>query len=428
MASPQTLTARPVIEEIVTREVLRYQGLNAQAFSGSMNPSSIYRIMVDGLGQVFPFYREVEEKDLTIASSLEVRKLLVQARQWNVVGADEENGQAALYKDEASAFLNSIPGFSFVLEELLDAAAYGYAVAEIMWKIESNRVGVEKIIGRPQEFFDFRQAMLDPPLGDLRFLPDMIIPGQEVPQSKFLVSTYKPRHGDRRGLPLLRKLYWASWFKRQGLRLDLQFLEKGQGTVAVQYSDSADSSEKEKALVAAQAIVDEVAVAVPSSVKLLESLLTGTRRREGKDYQALLDYLDSEMTRIVLGQTLTTRGSEQQRGTQALGEVHQDLLFEIVKRDSGQLSEVIDEQLLRPWGLWTFGPAFLDRAFRPHFMIDVEPEEDVLGQARILKEARGLVDVPRAEAYRRLQIPEPEEGEALVNEPFTPVELGGIGQ
>jgi phage gp29-like protein len=255
----------------------------------------------------------------------------------------------------------------------------------------------------------------------------MVPPGEEVPPEKFLVSTFKPRHGDRRGLPLLRRLFWASWFKRQGLRLDLQFLEKGQGTIAVQYPQTADEGEKSKALEVAEAIANEVAVAVPASMQVMDSLLSGTRRREGKDYQLMTDYFDSEMTRMILGQTLTTRGSEQQRGTQALGEVHQNLLIEFVKRDAGDLSTVIDEQLLTPWLRWTFGDVALDRAFRPYFVIDCEPEEDVLNQAKILQAARGLVDVPLAEAYRRLQIPEPEEGEALVHASVIPVELTGLG-
>ena len=418
--------ANSLLREVVTREVLRYQGLNSQAYSGTTNPATIYRIMTTGSNSVFPYYRELEEKDLSIASALETRKLLVQGREWSVVSADEADGQAQFYHDEASAFLRSIPGVGFLIEELLDAPAYGYVVAEIMWRNDGGQIGVDKIIGRPQEFFDFRQDYLDPPLGDLRFLPFMIPPGDEVPQEKFLVSTYRPRHGDRRGLPLLRKLFWPSWFKRQGLRLDLQFLEKPRGTIAVQYADGADAGAKSEALAVAEGIASEIAIAVPSSVKILESLLSNTRLREGKDYQIIIDYLDAEMTRLILGQTLSTRGQEQGKGTQALGSVHENMLYQIVKRDAADVSTVIDEQLLRPWLLWTFGEQALDRSFRPHFVIDVEAEKDLLERARALKEARGLVDIPLAYARQQLGVPAPEEGEELVSRPSIPVELTGL--
>ncbi len=417
-----------VVKEVVTRTVLSIQGLNAQAFSGTTSPSTLYRAMVTNMPSVMPYYREVEEKDTCIASSLEVRRLLVMAREWSVVGADDENGQALEYKDAASAFLNEIPKFATTLEEMLDAPAYGYTVAEIYWKNNGDRISVEKITGRPQEFFDFRESLVDVPLGDLRYLQSMIPPGDVVPPEKFLVSSSKPRHGDRRGLPLLRRLFWPSWFKRQGLRLYLQFLEKGQGTVAVGYSDSAGGDEKAKALAAAQAIAEEIAVAIPNTMKIMEQLLSNTRHHDGNDFYTLLGYMDAEITRMILGQTLSTRGSEQNVGTQALGEVHQDLLFEIVRRDANDLSDVIDGQLLQPWLLWTFGDAALDRAFRPHFRIDTSKEKDVLAEAKLLKEARGLVDVTRAEAYERLGIREPEQGEMLVNEVVQPVELTGFPQ
>jgi phage gp29-like protein len=420
-------TAVPSITQaIVTNAVLRDIGLNAQAFSGSANPAAIYRMMVGGYNGIFPYYRELEEKDLCVGLSLEVRKMLVLAREWQVVGADEEDPLALQMQEEASAFLNDIPQFSFVLEELCDAPAYGYVVMEIMWRNDGNRVGVDKIIGRPQELFDFRQDLLDPPLGDLRFCPNMVSPGQQVPQEKFLVSTSKPRHGDRRGLPLLRRLYWPSWFKRQGLTLDLKFLEKPVGTIAVMY-DANNDDQQQKALAIAEALASEIAVAVPNSVKLIESLLGQTRQRDGKDYQLIIDYLDSEMTRAILGQTLATRGSEQQRGTQALGNVHQDMLYEIVRRDANQVSVVIDEQLLGPWLRWTYGDIALDRSYRPHFKIDVEPEKDMLERARALKEARGLVEIPKRYAREQLGIPAPEEGEELVNSAVVPVELTGIG-
>lgn len=425
MAAPAAIAAK---NEIVRKTAFLISPLNAQTFSGATDPSSIYRALVSGYTNVFPYYREIEEKDSCIASSLEVRKLLVTSREWNVVGADEADGRAQEYKDEAAAFLRAIPNFTFVIEELLDAPAYGYAVAEIMWRNDGGRVDVERIIGRPQEFFRFSANMLDPELGDLRYLEMGVHPGEEVPQEKFLVSSFKPRHGDRRGRPLLRRLFWPSWFQRNALRLDLQFLEKPVGTVAVKYPNSAGPDEKANAYEVANAIVNEVAVAVPESFSIMSETLYSTRTRTGQDFSGLIDYLDAEKTRMILGQTLSTRGSEQGVGTQALGKVHQDLLYEIVSRDAAEVSNVIDEQLLKPWLLWTFGEAALDRAYRPHFAIDMAPEEDVLEQAKILKEARGLVAVTRAEAYRRLQISEPEENEALVNAAFQPIELGGFEQ
>lgn len=420
----------PKTQEIVTNEILRYHGgLNAQAFSGATNPSDLWRIFMSGWTNVFPYYREIEEKDTAISSALETRRLLVLARGWQVTSADDAAGEANEIQEEASRFLQAIPNFNFALEELLDAPAYGYAVSEIMWENDGTEISVSKIIGRPQEYFRFGKDQWDPQLGDLHFLPDQFNPTL-VPAEKFLVNTYKPRHGDRRGLPLLRRLFWASWFKRQCLRLYLQFSEKGQGTVVVRYADGANDDEKTKAQEVAQAIVDEMAVGVPKSLEVIESLLASARVRHGEDFSRLIDYLDAEMTRLILGQTLTTRGAEQGVGTQALGQVHENLMHEIIKRDAKAQDEVVNEQLLRPWGVWMFGEKFLDRNLRPTYATTLTPEHDAMEQANLLSKARGMIDIPLEEAYARFGIRRPEvdengEQEELVKESMFPMELGG---
>src|SRR5574337_1262084 len=130
-ATPQAI--RPETKELVTREILRVTGLNAQAFSGAQNPSTIYQLMVQGSPSVHPYYRELEEKDTAVAAALAMRRLLILARDAGVQTADPENGQAQEYADGLSAFLDAIPRLGFAIWELLDAPAYGFAVVEILW-------------------------------------------------------------------------------------------------------------------------------------------------------------------------------------------------------------------------------------------------------------------------------------------------------
>jgi len=413
---PQIVTA-PITRELITQAVLRATGLNAQAFSGAQNPSTIYRALVDGSSSIFPYLREVEEKDSAVSSALDTRRILAMSREAKVQGADPDNGEAVRFADEAAAFLNSIPNFRNSLRELLEAPAYGFKALEILWSIADGRVGIEKLVGRPQELFSFG-ARTEPQTGELRLANFPGGEGVPVPPAKFLVSTYQERDADRRGRPLLRRLFWPSWFKRNALRLDLQFLEKPAGTVAVKYPAGASPEEQKLALDAARAIVDEVAVAVPETFSVLEGVLTSSRTRDGADYRTLIDYFDAEMTRMILGQTLATRGTEQQRGSQALGEVHQSLLFEYIRHDLLDLEAIINEQLLKPWLLWTFGPRALDAAFRPRWTTDSEPPKDAAAALDILAKARGMgAEVPTLEVYERGQIRQPEAGEAVLPPP-----------
>ncbi len=413
----QIVPARPETKELVTKQILTLTGLNAQAFSGAQNPSTVYRLMVDGSPSVYPYYREIEEKDLAIASALEARRILAMARDAKVQASDPENGQAQRYADGLSAFLGSIPNFRGVLRELLDAPAYGLKVMEILWRSNGAALSVEKIIGRPQELFRFGK-LFEPQTGPLHLANFPGGEGQPVPENKFLVASYQTRDGDRRGRPVLRRLFWPSWFKRNALRLDLQFLEKPIGTVVVQYPPNASTEEQDLALKAARAIVDEVAAATPETFKVLESVLTTARSREGRDYQGLIDYFDAEMTRMILGQTLATRGAEQQRGTQALGKVHESLLFEYIRHDLLDLEDIMNEQLAAPWLLWTFGAQALDPAFRPRWTTDSDAPKDVNAALDQLAKARAMgAAVPALEVYERGQIRQPEGDEPVLPPP-----------
>lgn len=421
----QSIQAVPV-KEVVTDEVLRIAGLNAHEFSGDLNPSGIWQTLQRGGTDVFPHYRKLYQMDIAVNSGFQTRKLLVLARDWQVTGADDSNGEAVRIQEETSAFLESIPGFGFSLSELLDAPAFGYAVSEIMWENSGDQISASKIIGRPQQLFRFGKDILDPQVGDLYFLPSGISSdATTVDQVKFLVNSFDPQHGDRRGSPLLKKLFWASWFKRQCLRLNLQFVEKGQGTVVVVYPTGASDEEKKLAQECAQAIAGEAAVAVPKGFEVVPELLTNARTRQADDYQTLIGRFDLEITRLILGQTLTTHGSDEGRGTQALGNVHQNLMYEIIKRDAKGLDDVVNDQLLTPWGLWTFGEKFLDRAVRPTFAINLMPEEDAMGWANLLSKSRGMVDIPERFAREKLQIPAPDKDEALIKESMFPIDLGG---
>jgi phage gp29-like protein len=412
MAAPQTV-------ELVKQEILRFTGLNAQAFSGGFNPSEVYEMMVLNHPRVYRFYREMEAKDTAISSSMDMRRLLTMARRGTVAPADADNGQAREYADSADAFLKSIPRLNFAKWELLDAPAYGFSVCEIMWNSDGGRVWVDKIIGRPQELFRFNKITF-PQTGDLLLAQMVGGEGFPVPQNKFLVASYHPRHGDRRGLPVLRDLFWASWFKRQLLRLHLHFAEKGQGTVAVQYPASADPFEQKKALEGAMAIATELAVAVPDTFQVMEKLLTTTRTRSVEDFKTFVDYQDAECARRILGQTLTSHGSENGRGSQALGVIHEEMMYEIIRNDAQDVEDVFNDQLVAPYLLFTFGPQALEEQFRPRYVIEKDPPKDAQAALSLIQSANNLVDVLESEVYAAAQCAAPGPNDKVVKRPVAP--------
>jgi phage gp29-like protein len=151
----------------------------------------------------------------------------------------------------------------------------------------------------------------------------------------------------------------------------LRYGEKGPGTAAVKYPQGATDPEKAQALAAAEAIVSKIAVAIPENFSMVEELLTAARSQNPAVYEKLLTEMADRITRRIAGQTLTSHGSDQGAGTQALGTVHEETKYQKTCAIAKGLQCVINDQLVKPLVLWNFGP----NAPAPKWTINLENEE-----------------------------------------------------
>lgn len=418
--NPQALTPVPEKGRIVTADVLRsYQALDWRSFAGETNPSRVWQQMLSDSTSAFKFYRDIEEKDLHVAAMLDVRKDAVLRRKHQIVAASDapEDKQRAEFVIEA---LGRLGRLEEILDELMDAPAYGLSLGEILWEEADGRIWAKDIVSVPQEFFRFGDRLDSSQTGILRFVGPWDAEDREMPESKFLIFTYRPRNGNRRGRPLLRGCFWFSWAKRQLIKFMLQQAEKPQGTVAVQYPPGASDAEKTKALEAGEAIVDERAVAIPENFKIVEALLTGVQRGSVPDYLQRIEKLDSYITRRVLGQTLTTQGSEAGAGSRALGEVHEEVKFDKAVADAERLERVLNEQLIRRLMLFNFGPGVP----LPKWEIEKSPPVNQSERIRIDAQLVSLgVPIPLRFAKKTYGIPEAQPGDETLRTAMVPVEL-----
>ncbi len=412
MPSAEPLPKQPVADEIVTLDVLATVGVNTTAFSGADNPSAAWRLMLADSPAAYPLYRDLEEKDGQVSSALETRKDGVLRRERKVVAATNsaaDERRAGFARDVLAA----IPHFENILYELLDAAAYGFTVAEILWEQDGSTVFIRDLKPRPQELFSFGPAGA-PQTGSLQFSHGSRFAergSRLLPEHKFLVYSFRPRHGNRRGRPLLRRVFWPSWFKRQDLKFWLKFIEKGTGSVVVRYPQGASDQDKQRALEAAEAINAETAVAIPENFQIVSELLDAARAGSTDVFLALADTLcNNEIARVILGQTLTQRGSEG-GGSRALGEVHQDVRFEKVAADARDLMSVINDQLLRWLFLFNFG----SDVPRPRWAIPLDPPADLRQRIEIDERlARLGVPLPLSYYQRTYSLPAPAPDEPVV--------------
>jgi phage gp29-like protein len=354
----------PEVREIVSESTLRqYQASGtsslslARAFAGTSDPSLIWQAMIGNYPEAFAYYADLEEKDDDIGALLATLKIAVLSRKRKVHAADD-SAAAERVAEFVRAQLARIGDFHQVLHSLLDAPGYGLSMAEITYDVSDGQVGLAAIKDCPQECFAFAADRWQPQIGQLRFLanPYMLNGGELAPEQKFLIFTYNPRRRNRFGRPLLRRVFWPSWIKRNVLRFWLRYAEKGPGTAAVKYAPGATADEQQKALAAAEALIEKVAIAVPSNFELVEPLLTSARSQNPAVYETLVNRCELAIARGILGETLTSHGAEQGAGSYALGQVHKEMFHKREIELARSLEEIINHQLVRRLVMWNFGP------------------------------------------------------------------------
>ncbi len=412
--------APPPTGELVTPQILFLnQGSTyrlAAAFAGTANPTAVWQQMIDDSPQAIIYYRELEEKDEDVGDAIEELKLSVMKRNMQVEPADDSS-LAVDAADFIQAQLDGLPNLRNSINAVLDAPFYGYSISELIFDVSSGQVSLTDVRDRPQELFCFANAGY-PQIGQLR-LKQYIgsYDGALVPEAKFITFTSHARAGNRMGRPLLRAVYWPSWFKRNVQRFWMRLAERGPGTAVIKHPNGADAATKNQALAAAEALVTEIAMAVPENFEVMEELLKGTRSADPNTYDKLYDKLEEKIYRRIVGSTLTSHGSSGGKGTQALGNVHAETKEERSVELTLQLDAILNRQLVRNLVLWNFGPA----CPMPKLRHETENEED-LGQRVTVDDTLQSMGLPLSKnyVYNRYGVDVPEKDEELLERPAAP--------
>lgn len=280
-------------------------------------------------------YDEID-RDTHASAVLEKRKKNLVAREWEVKpsGTDQTDIDAAEFITEQ---LEALP-FDRICEDLLEATLKGYAVSEVVWAREGNRIVPTKVKTHEQRRFVFDQNW-QPRLLTVENMQS----GIALSDRKFIVHRHGVKGNNPYGLGLGTRLFWAVLFKREGVAFWLTFLDKfAAPTVIGKTPFGLGKGEENKLLHSLAGMVTAGAITVPvgTDVELLEASRAGS-----VSYEAWCKYWDSQMSITTLGETLTT--DIQGNGSRAAGEVHADILQMLVDADADLLSVTLRETLLQ---------------------------------------------------------------------------------
>jgi len=391
-------TRKPVTDEIAvaTKDIDIFQG-----YLGRLeNPDPT--ILSEGRGKGLKLYDEVD-RDAHAGSVLQTRYLAVAGLEWEVIPADESAKAQAI----ADFVREAVDGCNFTqaIQELMQAVLYGFYVAEVLWTARQDGAWVpKKLIAKHPRRFCFTTER------ELRLLtPASMVTGEPVPERKFITFTYGSSDNPY-GKGLGQKLWWPVWFKKNGIKFWLIFLDKwGSPTAVGKYPAGATKEQKDMLLEAIEAIRQETGVTIPESmvIDLLEASRSGNITHE-----SLCEYMDRQISKAVLGQTLTTEVGE--RGSYSASQTHDEVRNEIRNADSDLLCERLNETLVR----WLVDLNFPDRLY-PWLDLRTEEKADLKARAetdRIVVREMGL-PVAVDYFYDTYGYPKPDKGAELIQSP-----------
>ncbi|MCJ7996076.1 DUF935 family protein [Rhizobium cremeum] len=321
-------------------------------YSGALQHADDTLIQRGG-GKGLKIYDEIR-RDTWAGPCLDKRNKHLVAREWEVeAGGDRPIDVEA--GDFVREVFNGLP-FDRICEDLSGGAILkGFAVSEVVWMRDGNRIKPERIVGHDQRRFAFGSDG-KPRLRTWANMND----GIELPDRKFIVHRHGVVGNNPYGLGLGSSLFWAVLFKREGVAFWLHFLDKFAGPTAVAETPYGMLTEEQTKLLNQLAEIrtsSAMTVPVGTNVKFLEAARAGQ-----VSYKEWVEYWDKQIAVCILGESLTTDiGSA---GSRAAAETHAGMLDLLVDSDADHLSDTLHEQLVTWLIEYNFPGAAIPRVWR----------------------------------------------------------------
>lgn len=378
---------------------------------------------------VYAFFEQMEDKDPHLFSILQTRKNGVLARPRKVAPAspDQRDVEIAQWMKDVIA---NLPDWDRILGHMLDSLSKGMAIAEIIWGFDAKgRVVPKEIKPRNAGRFGYDESGAlrledrasvyttvverDGAAADgnsaLRHIRSSRIgagQGEPLPPRKFMVMTVGRSDDRPYGKGLCERVYWYWWFKKNNLKFWVMHNEKfGAPTVVAKHDPTVSPEERARLLEIISNLQADTGVTIPEGITL--EFLEGDRSASSETFLHMAHWCNDEMTRAVLGQTLTV--SEGQRGgSLALGRVHDAVRFDYIRSDSCLLTEAVNHQLVR----WIIDFNFGLEAPMPRWSIDLSPEVDPGDEVAIDRQLIQMgVPLPLRYFYEKYGRPQVAEGD-----------------
>jgi len=268
--------------------------------------------------------------DPHVFACVQSRKSGVLSLEWDINRGSDKDKNAELVEN----LLKKLD-VQKLISDILDATQFGFQPLEIMWKKDkSGYILPEKVVAKPPEWFCFDDD------NNLKFRTKENYYGEELPNKKFLLAQNNPTYNNPYGERTLSRCFWSVTFKKGGLKFWVVFTEKfGMPHLIGKHPRGATKAETDSLADMLEEMVQDAIAVIPddSSVEIQEANKTSS----AEIYDKLIDKMNAEISKAILGQTLTTEiGSS---GSYAAANTHMQVRQDIIDADKKLVEGVINQ-------------------------------------------------------------------------------------
>lgn len=404
-ANPKTLASEGEVSRVG-----RMSRTFDDTIASGLTPRKVPRILKAAAeGDMFDFLtlaEEMEEREPHYMSVLGTRKRAVSSINMTIEAASDADGDQTIAA--ACRELIEQPDFIDMIDDAMDGLGKGFSVIEMIWDTKSPVWMPRDFIWQDPRLFQFDKAKHR----QLNIRVEGNEAGISLQHGKYVTHLPKLKSGKPQRAGLARVAIWSFILKSYTLKDWAAFCEVfGMPLRVGKYHPSASDDEKRKLMRAVLSIASDAAGIIPQGMDI-EFIETSARGGDAV-FGHFAKYLDEQVSKLVLGQTMTTDSGS----SRAQAEVHNEVRLDIKQADARQLEAALNKDIIRPFVDLNFG-----RQKRyPEVTLPVTEPEDLERMAAVLDKLVPLgLKVAAGEVRDRVGFSDPPEGAEVLQATPTP--------
>lgn len=352
-------------------------------------------------------FEQIQEKDAHLIGETGKRESAILNVEFQVTPASDSSRDAQI-ADFVTGFLQHQTDWPEVQMAMQTAVGRGYAAMEIHWDVSSGQA-----VPSAFEILEQKRFLFQDQSGVVSKTPVLITDaspmGEIIPAWKVLMHRYGGKSGHPTKSGIYRVCAWMFLFKNYALKDWAVFCEVyGMPLRLGKYSPGATEDDKAALIQAISTLGSDAAGIISKSTEI--EFIEAAKGTVSTDlYMLLAKFCNSEMSKALLGQTLSAELGT--TGSYAAAKTHNEVRLDLVRADARALAATIRQQVIRPLVGFNFG-----------WDADTPGYGPVFDEATNLKEkadwVAGLLDrgvtMPLKWVRQEFRIPEPERGEEMV--------------